>query len=70
MVEGKKLDIKCKCGCGKRIIHSYNRIKRGQSPPSYIHGHFGILSLKKYRWKKGNRPWNVGKRYRIKRNKK
>lgn len=50
----------CLCGCGEHIIHSYNRIKRGLPPPKYKWGHFGRISLKKFRFKKGHVPWDKG----------
>jgi hypothetical protein len=56
--EGIITDKLCKCGCGEYVIHSFNRIRRGQEPPDYKWGHFGIISLKEFRWKKGNKPWN------------
>jgi hypothetical protein len=50
----------CKCGCGEFVIHSFNRIRRGQEPPNYKWGHHGRITLKKYRFKKGNIPWDKG----------
>jgi hypothetical protein len=44
--EGIIIKKLCKCGCGEHIIHSYNRIKRGQKPPYFRWGHHGIITLK------------------------
>jgi hypothetical protein len=57
---GILINKRCKCRCGEFIIYSFNRIKRGQPPPSYIWGHFGRISLYKYRFRKGNVPWDQG----------
>jgi len=52
---------KCKCGeCREYIIQSFYRIKRGLKAPDYIHGHFGRISLKKFRFKEGHIPWDKG----------
>ncbi len=58
-------DIKCGCGeCDEYIVHSWNRVKRGLPPPLYIHGHFGIINLKPFRFKKGSNKVGGGKVYR------
>ena len=58
--EGVIIKELCLCGCGEHIIHSYNRIKRGLPPPLWKWGHFGWISLKKFRFVKGHVPWDKG----------
>ena len=57
---GILIDKLCKCGCEEHIIYSFNRIHRNEPPPRYKWGHFGIINLKEYRYKKGNIPWDQG----------